>query len=182
MRYTFSKEMKTNTIQLIAIVFVIFLGVATGHQDTKLEYKEGNILGLPAQYSPASFDTKDLELTIAGKRFILPEEIRRVLLEDISVDPFDSGPRTFKTVPCTFSFTASWYHSKLNGDLPPYIVVTVSPKNAECSFEVLVDMDALRAIQADVSIKGLGTVPILLKDSNATKPQKEGEQAAPCNP
>jgi hypothetical protein len=177
---TFSKKMKTKIAQISTIVFVMFHGMASGHQDTKLEFQEGRILGLPTQYSPATFNTKELELIIAGKRLIIPEEIRRVLLHDISPEPFVE-PRTYKTIPSMYSFTASWYHAKVPGDLPPYIVINISPNNTECRFEILVDMDALKVIQADVSIKSIGTVPILLKEAATSKIQKDGEQAAPRN-
>ena len=163
---------------------MIFHGVANGHQDTKLKYEDGLIAGLPANYSPASFDRKNLVLSIAGKKMILPDVFLSILLEDISADPFD-GPRTYKTIPCDFSFTASWYHGDLGGDLPPYIVVTAAPRNTDTHFEILVDMDTLSVIQADVVIKNLGSIPIKVIDRRQDESKEmdnKPEQTTPRKP
>ncbi len=176
--------MKTITVPLIVTAFILFLGVAKGHQDTKLGFKEGRISGLPADYSPASFDLNELELRIGDKKLKMPKEIRRIMMEDVSADPFD-GSRTFKVIPYELHFTASWYHGDLGGDLPPYIVVNITPKDTSCRFEILVDMDALEVIKADISIADIGTIPVQLEIEYTPKIQKkqnESEVATPRKP
>ena len=70
----------------------LLCGVAVAHQDTRLKFEDGKIIGLPESYLPASFNVEELSVTIAAKKLILPEVFQRLLRTDVSPDPFD-GPR-----------------------------------------------------------------------------------------
>ena len=180
----FSKEMKNFAQHLIICGFISLSGVVSAHQDTRLEFHEGRIVGLPSDYSPASFDTEELELRIGEKRLRLPAGIRRILMRDVSSDPFGDSA-IFETIPCTFSFTASWYHEIVVGGLPPYMVINVVPKEADCSFEILVDMGTLQLMHAEVTIKGSGTSRIQPEDPYSPRSknkENKSEMATPTKP
>jgi len=159
----------------------LFCGVAVAHQDTRLKFEDGKIIGLPEGYLPTSFDVEELSVTIAAKKLILPEVFQRLLRKDVSPDPFD-GPRKFESVPCTYTFSASWYHESLNVDmppdlrLPPYMLISIFPTGRACHFELLIDMEGLKILRADLQVGGLGSVPIDLDDGKRERDKKNGEQ------
>lgn len=130
------------------------------HQDTPLKIENGKITGLPEKYSPASFDIKKQSLSVAGKALVFPDVLRRVFTFDANPDLFASKPPKIEAHPYTYSFSASWYHEQVVGSLPPYMLITVTPPDAKIRFELLIDMDKLTLLEADILIEGIGTVPI----------------------
>ena len=165
----------------------LLCGVAVAHQDTRLKFEDGKIIGLPESYLPASFNVEELSVTIAAKKLILPEVFQRLLRTDVSPDPFD-GPRKLESVPCTYSFSASWYHENLNVGLPPdlalppYILISIFPTGRAFHFELLIDMDHLKILRADLLVKDFGSVPIDLDDGRRVRDKNNGEHAVDGNP
>ena len=172
--------MKYTTTSLVALSMTLLCNVSDAHQDTRLKFDNGKIIGLPDAYLPSSFDAVELSVTIAGRKLMLPEVFQRLLKKNVNVDPFD-GSRQIENVPCTFTFSASWYHAELGGDLPPYMLISILPKGNDCHFEILVDMDHLKILKADIQIKNLGSVPIDLADGIRVGNKKNGKQALDGN-
>ncbi len=148
------------------------------HQDTRLKFENGKITGLPEKYLPASFDIKKQSLTIGGKSLVFPNVLRGIFTFDANPDPFESKPSKIEAHPYTYSFSGSWYHELR--DLPPYMLITVTPPDAKIGFELLIDMDKLIFLRADILIEGISTVPIDL-DGVPDKLQS-GEHAGPDQP
>ena len=156
----------------------MFGGIAAGHQDTQLTLKDGSITGLPASYLPASFDVKLFTLIIAGKKIVIPESLRRILMRDMRADPFDDSPPQMEIIPSTFVFSSSWRREALQGDQSPYMVIMISPEGTDHLFYLNIDMENLRLESATLLINNLGSVPIDLVDRAGTQKEKNGEQPA----
>ena len=149
--------MQLSLKQLALLILIASSGIADAHQDTPLKLKDGKIVGLPAKYLPASFDLKKLSLSIGGKTLVFPNVLRELLMYDASDESFGESPQ-MKPHPYTYKFTSSWYH--LNEGLPPYISVSIKLKNTDTYIKLLIDMDRLKFIHADIQIKHIGLVPI----------------------
>ena len=150
-----------------------------GNVDANLDFKDGRIIGLPKKYSPASFDLKKLSLSIGGKKLVFPNSLRELLMYDASDDPFSDEPPQMKPHPYTYTFEATWGH--LPKDTPPYIAITVRPKNKNVVYKLLIDMDKLELIYADVIVEGIGRVPIALDRLAFGRPPNDLERL-PNNP
>jgi hypothetical protein len=162
----YAKNMKPFTTILPFLILLFSSSFLSAHQDTALKFDKGNITGLPKQYSPAGFDTKTLTLSISKKDLKFPKVLQRLLTQDVddgSGDPFgDTGKTEFRSFDLKFS--ASWYHESIDDDsLPPYMLMTFSSKDQSFSIELLIDMDKLEFIYANILVKNLGSVPIDLK-------------------
>ena len=149
---------------LVAFLSLLALSAlpAPAHQDTRLKFEDGKIIGLPEKYQPAAFDLKRQALTLSGKEMPFPPALRRLLTRKIeSDDPFDdAAPPETEPLPYSYSFAASWYHEMVLSGLPPYLLVTIRPEEGEARFELLIDMDKRALLRAEVVTKGLGVVPI----------------------
>jgi hypothetical protein len=175
--------MKRILMSLVFVSILMFGGIAAGHQDTQLALKDGLITGLPATYLPASFDVKSFRLSIAGKKIVIPESLRLILMRDMRADPFDDSPPQMEIIPSTFVFSGSWRREVLQGDQSPYMVIMITPKGTDHLFHLNIDMDNLRFISATLLINNLGSVPIDLGDKADTQKKKTGEQiVAPNGP
>ena len=168
-------------MSLVFISILMFGGIAAGHQDTQLALKDGLITGLPATYLPASFDVKSFTLIIAGKKIVIPEFLRRILMRDMRADPFDDSPPQMEIIPSTFVFSASWRREALQGDQSPYMVIMITPKGTDHLFHLNIDLDNLRLESATLLINGLGPVPIDLVEGTDRQKIKNGEQAVAPN-
>lgn len=144
--------------------------------DPEVSLKGGLITGLPATYLPASFDVKAFTLVLAGKKIVIPESLRDILMQDVRADPFDDSPPQMEIVPSTFSFSASWRREDLDVDQTPYMVITITPKAPDCHFHLIIDMANLRLKSATLLINNIGPVPIDLVDKADTRNKKNGEQ------
>jgi len=113
----------------VALFFALLLGRGSSrvdaHADMIIDLRGKKLVGLPAQYSPAEFDTKTLRLTI-GKR-------------SKELSPWLKG---FFELPHDLEFSASWYHEP-SPDLPYYLLITISPKHKDFRYGILVALDTL---------------------------------------
>jgi len=159
----------------ILIWFIVgFSGLTNAHQDTPLSFKGGKIVGLPERYSPASFDKRKMSLKIKGKELVFPKVLRNLLMADVNDDPFGGIPK-MEPHPYQYHFSSSWYHEDLLSSLPPYILMTIKPEGDTAYFELLIDMDKLEFIDAELLVKKIGRVPIDL-DGIPDKPSQESDQ------
>lgn len=142
---------------ILSVTF--FGGLAEAHQDTLLKYENGRLTGLPDKYQPASFDRKNKVLTIAGKSLRFPQVLQRLFTDDHKVD-FMGQPMDVKGDPYRLVFSASWYHSERGSNLPPYLLIRIEPEKSDHSFEILIDLDQLKFLRADVQSMVAGTIPV----------------------
>lgn len=159
--------MKSLTAILSFLILAFSSSFLSAHQDTKLKFDKGNITGLPKQYSSASFYTKTLTLSISKKSLKFPKVLERILTQDVddgSGDPLGDRVKT-EFRPFDMKFSASWYHHSIGekDSLPPYMLITFSSKDQSFAVELLIDMDKLEFIYADILVKNLGPVPIDLR-------------------
>ncbi len=122
----------------LALVFAVLLGYGVlkvhAHADMIIQLRGNKLVGLPARYSPAEFDTKSLRLTI-GKR-------------SKELSPWLKG---LFQLPHNLEFSASWYH-ETSATLPYYLLITISPKHKDFRHGILVALDTLDVLRvyADV--------------------------------
>ena len=127
-------------------------GPAAAHQDVKLKFKDGIILGLPEEFGPAKFDREKKILTLGGKALPLPDMLRRNFRDhrlhhwDAEAPRQAGEPRT--PLAYDLAFTASWYHDPLL--LPPYLLMKVTPKDRDFRYEILFDMEKPGILEAHV--------------------------------
>ena len=168
--------MKPFYLLCLPVVALVTSTVSTGHQDTRLEFHEGDIKGLPASFSPAKFDVENLCLAIGGKELVFPEGLRSVLMKIVDGAPLPAN-RKMKTKQWEYRFAASWYHDAPAGVLPPYILIEIQPNVDNARFEVLVDMVNLKILRAEIFVVGIGAVQI---DLDGVADQSDRcEQAVP---
>jgi hypothetical protein len=135
------------------LILILFFSTSSvlPHQDTIIELKKnGTLVGLPEKYSPASFSTSNLILEIAEKKIKIPDCVTSYFTE--MDDP-------------TFSFTASWYHSKPNlpgyEPLPDYMSMIVSssvdnPSNVQVLFNLeTLAVFEINILQENITVNGI---------------------------
>lgn len=147
----FGKYMKHCIHQAIALAILslaIGCGLASAHQDTPLQLKDGVLEGLPKVFQPARFDLEKKVLTIGGKNLELPPTLRRWFPDDHTADTF-AEPQ--KGIPYDLSFSASWYHG-LSSTLPPYLQIRITPKERDFCFEIIVDIQSLKILEANMIV------------------------------
>ena len=111
------------------------------HEDTPIKLKkDGTLVGLPEKYSPASFSTSDFILKIGNRKISIPECVTNFFTE--MVDP-------------TFSFSASWYHSKpILPDykpFPDYMSMIISSSDGNQSdVQVLFNLETLEVFEINI--------------------------------
>lgn len=114
----------------IILFSFFFITTELAHKDTPLQIDgNGNIIGLPDEFSPAKFDKNGKILRIRNKVLIFPECINEYF------DEYDN-PK--------LNLSASWYHSK--EIMPYYINFDVSGKKSNNSFNILVNLESLELI------------------------------------
>src|SRR5690554_2194681 len=139
-------------MRTILILFLLFTASVFAHEDTPIKLKKnGTLVGLPEKYSPASFSTSNLILEIADRKIRLPYCVTSYFSE------FDDQ---------TFSFSASWYHSKPNlpdyEPLPDYMLMIVSSSvDNQSDVQVLFNLETLEVfeiniLQEEVTVDGTG--------------------------
>jgi hypothetical protein len=126
--------MKTLFIS-ISLLFLIDSNVM--HEDTPLQIdKKGNIIGLPEQFLPATFDLSQKKLRIHDKEIIFPKCLSYYFQEHKSP---------------VLNLSASWYHSK--DDMPYYLDFDISDNSANYGYTILVDLETLELIYVRKSIQ-----------------------------
>jgi hypothetical protein len=117
----------------VALLFAVAFGGGTSRVDAHADiiiHLDGNkLVGLPARYSPAEFDTKTLRLTI-GKH-------------SKELSPWLKG---LFELPHDLQFSASWYHQP-SPTLPYYLVITISPRHKDFRYGILVALDTLELLR-----------------------------------
>jgi hypothetical protein len=125
-------------IARFALLIALILGATPsgvhGHADMIIRLRGNKLLGLPASYSPAEFDTKALRLTI-GKH-------------SKELSPWLKG---LFELPHDLEFSASWYHQP-SPALPYYLLITISPKHKDFRYGVLVALDTLDLLRVYVDV------------------------------
>lgn len=174
-------------LPLVILLGLLPIGPLQAHQDTRLTLEDGKITGLPEKYEPASFDRNKKVLTIGGKTFEFPEVLQK-LFTDGRVEEGPLGKIEDKGHPYQLVLSASWYHDYFE-ILPPYLLMRIEPQGRDYSFKLLIDMDRLRFIRANVEFGTVGEIPIDLdgvvdqpkgvetgsKENRETKPDEKKE-------
>jgi len=129
-------------MRTILIVFLIFCTSSVlEHEDTPIKLKkDGTLVGLPEQYSPANFSTSELILEIGNRRISLPECVTNFFL---NMDDL------------TFSFSSSWYHSQpILPDyepLPDYLSMIISSSiDYQSDVQVLFNLETLEVFEINI--------------------------------
>ena len=104
------------------------------HVDTIIQLRGNNLVGLPPRYAPAEFDTKTLRLKIGT--------------HSKELSPWLKG---LFELPHDLEFSASWYHER-SPSLPPYLLITISPKHKDFRYGILVALETLDLLSVYVDV------------------------------
>jgi hypothetical protein len=158
-------------VALSVIALTVVCGRVSAHQDTPLELKEGVLIGLPKVFQPAAFDRDKKVLTIGGKQLELSPVLKRLFPDNREVDFFGKTDKK-DSIPYDLSFSASWYHGP--STLPPYLQIRITPKERNFRFEILVDIQALRILEAEMIVSlspnSEQSIPIAINGSERAIP------------
>ena len=151
----------------VALLSALLLGCGVSkvdaHEDIIIDLRGDKLVGLPARYSPAEFDTKSLRLTI-GKH-------------SKELSPWLKG---LFELPHDLEFSASWYHQP-SPTLPYYLLITISPKHKDFRYGILVALDTLDLLKVyvDVIESRIGNEPGNYREFTQQADSKELSTAAP---
>ena len=124
------------------------------HEDTIIRLDGTQLVGLPQQYQPAELDVRAYQIRLRGHTKASSPWLTSLLEQ-----------------PHKLEISASWYHD--SSILPPYLLLRITPRGKNYSYEILIDMDAVRLIQAKKAVRESDTVttfiPIQLSDSDISK-------------
>lgn len=116
------------------LILLSFLFLTTSdilHEDTPLKIdNNGNIIGLPNEYSPAKFDTNKKILRIRNRILLFPKCITHYFDEH-------KNPK--------LNLSASWYHSK--DIMPYYLNFSISDENSKYTYMIIVNLETLELIE-----------------------------------
>jgi hypothetical protein len=124
----------------ISIIFITNSNFESiNHKDTPLTIDDkGIILGLPDEFSPATFDVNSKTLVIKDKRITFPECFLFLFGKKSKAD---------------IRLSASWYHDK--EIMPYYLNFHINPINKNYGYSILIDLETLELINAyKVTYKG----------------------------
>ncbi|SMC87245.1 hypothetical protein [Cellulophaga tyrosinoxydans] len=122
---------------LILISFLFLSNSNVIHQDRILEIdKNGNLIGLPKEFSPAKFDLNEKKLRINDKEIVFPKCLNYYFEEH-------QNPK--------LSFLASWYHSKKI--MPYYLIINIHDNDVNYGYKILVDLETLDLIYINKFIR-----------------------------
>lgn len=121
-------------VLFVALTLAALAGSVDAHEDTIIRLHGTQLVGLPAKYSPAEFDTKMLRLTI-GKH-------------SKELSPWLKG---LFELPHDLELSASWYH-QLSPALPPYLLIEISPRHKDFRYGILVALDSLDLLSVYVDV------------------------------
>ena len=108
--------------------------LAFGHADMIIRRDDNKLVGLPPAYQPAELDLKAFRIRIREHT-----EDFSPWLKSLFIQPYD------------LQLSASWYHER--STLPPYLLMRIQPTGRDFSYEILLDLDAVRIIKADVVLR-----------------------------
>ncbi|MBN8567283.1 MAG: hypothetical protein J0M25_11190 [Flavobacteriales bacterium] len=97
------------------------------HKNKPLKIDDnGNIIGLPKEFSPATFDVDSKTLVIKDKRISFPECFLFLFGKKNKAD---------------IRLSASWYHDK--EIMPYYLNFDITPQNKKYEYSILIDLETL---------------------------------------
>ncbi|NMH89878.1 hypothetical protein HHX25_20425 [Flavivirga sp. Y03] len=124
-------------IFLILISFLLLINSNVMHQDTPLQIDlNGNIIGLPKEFSPAKFGLNEKKLRINDKEIVFPKCLNYYFEEH-------KNPK--------INFLASWYHSK--EIMPYYLIFNIHDNDVNYGYKILVDLETLDLIYVNKFIR-----------------------------
>ena len=98
------------------------------HKDTGIKLGEnGELLGLPTEYSPAYFKLESSTLIVAKNNLEIPECITKYFVNS------------------ELDFSSSWYHTR--SKLPPYLNIIASHQSENIEYTFMFNMDTLELIK-----------------------------------
>lgn len=157
-------------ITLLLLILMTGCRITSAHQDTPLKLKEGVLVGLPKAFQPAEFNLEKKILTIGGKDLQLPPVLER-LFPDAREDLFGE-PHQVEGIPYGLTFSASWYHGP--SMLPPYLQIKIKPRERDFRFEILVDIQNLKILEAEMVVSlapnSYQSIPIAIDGSDRAIP------------
>ncbi len=115
-------------------LLVVCVPLLQAHEDTLIKLDGSKLVGLPADLSPAELDLKEFRLRIGENELTFPP-----LLKDFFQQPHD------------LQVSASWYH-RLE-ILPPYLLIRITPKKKDFSYEILLELRTLDLIKLSVALR-----------------------------
>ena len=116
---------------LILFSFLLLTNRDVIHKDTPLQIdKNGNIIGLPNEYSPAKFDQAEKILQIRNRIIVFPKCITEYFEENKNAK---------------LNLSASWYHSK--DIMPFYLNFEISDYSTNYSYSILINLETLELIK-----------------------------------
>ena len=154
------------------MLLALLLGVApvAAHQDTPIQFKDGKLLGLPKEFQPATFDLNKKLLAISGKSLQFPDSLQALFPDDRREDLLGE-PNPVKGIPFDLNFSASWYHGP--SFLPPYLLISITPKGRDFRSEILIDIESVAFLEAHVFLKvsdeRTDVVPVLIDKPTTQK-------------
>ena len=116
---------------LILFSFLLLTNRDVIHKDTPLQIdKNGNVIGLPNEYSPAKFDEAEKILQIRNRIIVFPKCITEYFEENKNAK---------------LNLSASWYHSK--DIMPFYLNFEISDYSTDYSYSILINLETLELIK-----------------------------------
>ena len=116
-------------MRLSFILFLIFFSsFIWGHKDTGIKLGEnGELLGLPTEYSPAFFKFDNSYLIVAKNKLEIPECITKYFVNS------------------DLYFSSSWYHTR--NKLPPYLNIIAIHQSKNIEYTFMFNLDTLELIK-----------------------------------
>src|SRR5215468_8251347 len=102
-------DMSARLLQLLVWMTLALPSALPAHEDTIIQLKGTNLVGLPKNYAPAELDMKAFRLRIGSRAMTLSPFLKGL---------FDE--------PHNLLICASWYHER--SLLPPYLLLRIQPK------------------------------------------------------
>jgi len=121
---------------LLFFIFLVFCVPSSAHQDRIVTIEDGTLSGLPKKYQPAYLDLDKKILQIKNNRFNFPPCVSKYFPKN---DQYD------------VQITSSWYHDL--SSLPPYLSISIHPKNKDYKFNLSFNMDTLEPIGFEIEIR-----------------------------
>ena len=115
-----------------ALVAGLPCGSALAHVETAIRLEGKTLVGLPSRYSLAELDLEALRLRINGHAMKFSPLMRSFFIRQ----PYGS------------ELSASWYHGG-----PPYLVLHITPKGRDYSYNLVFELDTLR-VDISVDLRG----------------------------
>ena len=145
---------RTHRFVLSLLLLVQPIGSLLAHEETLIRLDGTQLVGLPQQYQPAELDLRTYRIRLRGQTKELSPWLKGLLEQ-----------------PHELQISASWYHDTLL--LPPYLLLSITPNGANYTYQIAVDMDAMRLINAKKALRESNTVttliPIELSASDISK-------------